>query len=222
MIDMRVFVVALLAALVLAASLVLRSCADGSDSLPGDSEAATSGTATLDNATQEPDRVAESASEAPPAASQEPLDPEEDRARRIESARLANAARLRARADAARDTLEAPVYFNFDGASIRADQQPLLRRKAAILLNSPGVTIRIEGHTDSFGPPGYNVWLGEIRAASVRNFLLDLGLTEDRIQTGSMGEDQLAEPGSDREVRARNRRAEFRVTEGLEAINPIS
>jgi len=288
MIDMRVFVVALLAALVLAASLVLRSCGDETDALPDDAEIAT---AEVKNQERDPadQRTPEVPPEPPEASPEASSDPAEARARQIESARLANVERLRAIVQAARDTLEAPVYFNFAGVSIRADQQRLLRRKAAILLNSPEVTIRIEGRTSYLGHPAHNVELGNWRARSVRGFLLGLGVPEDRIEIAPAGIIQLAEqaeadresrarhqealealldaqatmmeansvvlgPGTqlagvaewqsyrvawsammdaqqallraeteaDRDARARSRRADFQITRGTEAINPIS
>ena len=50
----------------------------------------------------------------------------------------------------------------------------------------------IEGNTDERGSNEYNLSLGENRALSIRTELIMRGITEDRIQTRSFGEEKPA------------------------------
>lgn len=129
------------------------------------------------------------------------------------------AARERATA-AARATLEELVFFDYDKSDIREDAAAVLRRKADVLRASPQVQIRIAGHADERGSTEYNLALGNRRAESVRQFLAGFGLAESRFSIISYGEEQPLERTSNESAWARNRRAEFQITAGANAINP--
>lgn len=129
------------------------------------------------------------------------------------------AARERATA-AARATLEEMVFFDYDKSDIREDAAAVLRRKADVLRASPQVQIRIAGHADERGSTEYNLALGNRRAESVRQFLAGFGLPESRFAIISYGEEQPLERASNESAWARNRRAEFQITAGANAINP--
>jgi peptidoglycan-associated lipoprotein len=104
------------------------------------------------------------------------------------------------------------VYFDFDSASLRADAQALLREKAEYLYNNLSLnSLTIEGHTDERGTDAYNLALGDRRADAVKQFLVDLGLSADRFNTISFGEERPLDPGQTEEAWAKNRRATFRV-----------
>ncbi len=104
------------------------------------------------------------------------------------------------------------VYFDFDSASLRADAQALLREKAEYLYNNLSLnSLTIEGHTDERGTDAYNLALGDRRADAVKQFLVDLGLSPDRFNTISFGEERPLDPGQTEEAWAKNRRATFRV-----------
>ena len=87
-----------------------------------------------------------------------------------------------------RTTLEEVVRFDFDEAAITAEADRLLREKLPILLNSPNLLLRLEGHADERGSVEYNLALGSRRAESVRGFLAGLGISTDRLTTTSFGE----------------------------------
>ncbi|GMV05446.1 MAG: hypothetical protein AMXMBFR53_17240 [Gemmatimonadota bacterium] len=129
------------------------------------------------------------------------------------------AARERAAA-AARATLEEMVFFDYDKSDIREDAAAVLRRKADVLRASPQVQIRIAGHADERGSTEYNLALGNRRAEAVRQFLAGFGLPESRFAIISYGEEQPLERASNESAWARNRRAEFQITAGANAINP--
>ncbi|MHB1194124.1 MAG: peptidoglycan-associated lipoprotein Pal [Longimicrobiales bacterium] len=131
----------------------------------------------------------------------------------------ARATRERAAA-AARATLEELVFFDYDKSDIRDDASAVLRRKADVLRASPQVQMRIEGHADERGSTEYNLALGNRRAEAVRQFLAGFGLAGDRFSIISYGEERPLENRADESAWSRNRRAQFDITAGANAINP--
>ena len=75
----------------------------------------------------------------------------------------------------------------------------------------PSTRIRIEGHADERGTRDYNIALGDSRATSIRNRLLQLGISADRLTTVSYGKERPVASGSTPTVWAQNRRAVFVV-----------
>jgi peptidoglycan-associated lipoprotein len=115
---------------------------------------------------------------------------------------------------AAKASLEAKVYFEYDASTIRDDAQNLLRSKVPILQANPQVRIRIEGHADERGSTEYNLALGNRRAEAVRQFLVDLGIPGDRFTILSYGEERPQAMGDNETAWSQNRRAEFVITAG--------
>ena len=74
-----------------------------------------------------------------------------------------------------------------------------------------GVQVVIEGHCDERGSDEYNLALGESRALAAKNYLVSLGINENRLSVISYGEEKPAVMGSDEEAWAQNRRAEFKA-----------
>ncbi len=141
------------------------------------------------------------------------------RAEEAEAARRAEEARQRAIREA-RATLMEVVHFDYDMSEIRPQDAEILRRKVEILRASPQVQLRIEGHADERGSIEYNLALGVRRATAARDFLSNFGIQASRMEVVSFGEEQPADPGHDEAAYARNRRAEFAVTSGRDAIRP--
>lgn len=106
------------------------------------------------------------------------------------------------------------VHFDFDRAEIRAEDRPLLDRKAAILSANSGLRLRISGHADERGSDEYNLALGSRRAATVKTYLTNNGVDAGRFEVVSFGEEQPIAQGSDETSWFQNRRAEFEVTAG--------
>ena len=84
-----------------------------------------------------------------------------------------------------------------------------MRRKSDWLQENPDVYFTIEGHCDERGTAEYNLALGDRRAQSTKNFLVDLGIDATRISTVSYGEERPVDPRSNEEAWAKNRRAQF-------------
>ncbi|MEW6326334.1 MAG: peptidoglycan-associated lipoprotein Pal [Thermodesulfobacteriota bacterium] len=102
-----------------------------------------------------------------------------------------------------------PVYFDFDKYNIRGDQTSRLDQNAKWLKKNLTARIRIEGNCDERGSNEYNLALGERRANSVQEYLTNLGIAPERIETLSYGEERPLCPGHDEECWAKNRRADF-------------
>ncbi len=104
------------------------------------------------------------------------------------------------------------VHFDFDKYTIRPEDRDLLIKNAEWLRKNPQVKVWIEGHADERGSAEYNIALGEKRAKSVKKFLIDLGISPDRLSTITYGEERPVDPRHNEEAWAKNRRAEFVIT----------
>ena len=111
------------------------------------------------------------------------------------------------------------VFFDYDMSEIRDDAASALRAKVDILRASPQVQLRIEGHADERGSTEYNLALGNRRAVAVRDFLTGFGLSESRFSVVSFGEERPLQSGSDESAWSQNRRGQFVITAGANAIN---
>ena len=116
-----------------------------------------------------------------------------------------------AREAAGTEFLNNNIYFAFDSSLLSDEAQLILRNKADYLRTYPGVTVTIEGHCDERGSVDYNIALGQRRAQSVKNFLVDLGISTNRIKTISYGEDRPIAWGQNEASWAKNRRAQFAI-----------
>jgi peptidoglycan-associated lipoprotein len=103
-----------------------------------------------------------------------------------------------------------PVYFAFDSFEISADEGNKLRRIGSFLKSAHNNVI-LAGFTDERGTPEYNRGLGERRAQAARNFLMSVGVSPNRIQTVSFGQEMPADPGHNESAWAKNRRVETGV-----------
>ena len=104
------------------------------------------------------------------------------------------------------------IYFDFDRAVIRDDQKPAMRSNAsAAQQHEEWRIIVVEGHTDERGTEEYNLALGERRANSVKQYLVNTGIPASRVDTVSFGESKPAVQGHDEAAWKWNRRSDFRV-----------
>lgn len=112
------------------------------------------------------------------------------------------------------EAIRARIHFPFDQSRITDEAAQVLRRKAEVLRDNPGVRIVIEGHCDERGSNEYNMALGQRRANSARQYLLDLGVPGDVIvRTVSYGEERPLVNRSTEQAWAQNRRSEFVIRE---------
>jgi peptidoglycan-associated lipoprotein len=81
------------------------------------------------------------------------------------------------------------IYFDFDRADLRADAREILKANADWLKKYPAATVQIEGHCDERGTAEYNLALGAKRAQTAKDFLVTLGIPEQRLSTVSYGQE---------------------------------
>ncbi|WP_336293942.1 peptidoglycan-associated lipoprotein Pal [Bartonella sp. CB169] len=99
------------------------------------------------------------------------------------------------------------VFFSLDSSSLDSDAESILMRQAEWLLRHPYYSIMIEGHADDRGTREYNLALGQRRAVVVRNYLISLGVSAQRIQTISYGKERPVAVCDDISCWNQNRRA---------------
>jgi peptidoglycan-associated lipoprotein len=101
------------------------------------------------------------------------------------------------------------AYFDFNKADIRADAREALAKTADFLRKYPQIKATIEGHCDERGSTEYNLVLGDRRAAAVKNYLVQLGISADRLTTTSLGKERPFCTESNEECWQRNRVGHF-------------
>jgi len=102
------------------------------------------------------------------------------------------------------------IHFDVGKYDIRPEDTEILKEVVTFLTKHPNVKIQIEGHCDERGTLEYNLALGERRANSAKNYLISLGISEDRIFTVSyLRKDVPLDPGHNEEAWAKNRRVHF-------------
>jgi peptidoglycan-associated lipoprotein len=128
---------------------------------------------------------------------------------RLQEQRLREEARTRRERAERQDFLNEHIYFEFDKSTLLEEAKLTLKQKAAWLMAHPNVSIIVEGHCDERGTSEYNMALGDRRARSARDYLVDLGIDSRRMTTISYGEEKPIALGHNEAAWAKNRRAEF-------------
>ena len=101
------------------------------------------------------------------------------------------------------------AYFDFNKADIRADAREALGKTADFLRNYPQFRVTIEGHCDERGSTEYNLALGDRRAGAVKQYLVSLGISADRLTTVSFGKEKPFCTQSNESCWQQNRRGHF-------------
>jgi outer membrane protein OmpA-like peptidoglycan-associated protein len=103
------------------------------------------------------------------------------------------------------------VLFDTGSFTLKPGAREKLAKVSGILLAHPGLTMQIEGHTDSVGSDGFNVRLSEQRADSVKDFLGEQGVSLSSISAQGFGKAEPVATNDTPEGRQRNRRVEIVV-----------
>ena len=82
------------------------------------------------------------------------------------------------------------VFFGYDSWTISDDQRQSLNRDADWMKSNPSSMVKVEGHCDERGTSAYNLVLGEKRAKAVRNYLVELGISANRLSVVSYGKER--------------------------------
>lgn len=99
------------------------------------------------------------------------------------------------------------ILFDTDRYNVDTDDQITLQSQAQWLSQYPNKQAIIEGHADERGTRDYNLALGERRANAAKNYLVSLGVSEQRLRVVSYGKERPDALGSDENAWAQNRRA---------------
>jgi len=108
------------------------------------------------------------------------------------------------------------VYYDFNKADLKPESYPALDEVVRMLNTYPNMAIELGAHTDSKGSDTYNMKLSEARAQSVVKYLVEKGISAERLVAKGYGEAMPIAPnevdGKDNpEGREKNRRTEFKV-----------
>jgi peptidoglycan-associated lipoprotein len=107
------------------------------------------------------------------------------------------------------------ALFDYDSNNIRDDARAALTSDAdalkRIMLDFPTAVINVEGHCDERGSAEFNLGLGDRRASSARDFLIQLGVPSGRLKTISYGKERPVCTEASESCWQRNRRAHFSV-----------
>lgn len=101
------------------------------------------------------------------------------------------------------------IYFDFDKYNVLDNAKPTLMAVTDWLLRNSGAVIVIEGHCDERGTAEYNLALGERRAQVIREYLMSMGISAERMGTISYGEERPLCRERSRTCWQKNRRVHF-------------
>ena len=101
------------------------------------------------------------------------------------------------------------ILFDYDKATIRKESYSALQSIADIMKEYPNTKFLIEGHTDSRGSDAYNMKLSKERAASVHDYLVNIGMDDDRLRSEGFGEERPIATNNTAAGRQQNRRVEI-------------
>lgn len=101
------------------------------------------------------------------------------------------------------------IHFEYNKAIIRPESFPVVDAVAEILKKYPDMTMEIQGHTDNKGGADYNKRLSDQRAAAVRQYLVEHGISPTRLTSHGYGLERPLVPNDSDNNRALNRRVQF-------------
>jgi outer membrane protein OmpA-like peptidoglycan-associated protein len=104
------------------------------------------------------------------------------------------------------------VLFDFNKSSLRPAAREKLAKISGIILSHPGLTLEVDGYTDSIGTEEYNLKLSDQRAGGVRSYLIGEGISADNISAKGFGKDNPVASNDNSVGRQKNRRVEMVVS----------
>jgi peptidoglycan-associated lipoprotein len=111
----------------------------------------------------------------------------------------------------------AVVHFDFDKAVLKPGGEEKLQQLADVLQRHPELAIQIQGNCDERGTEEYNLHLGQRRAFAAKQYLVNLGIDPNRVDTISYGFERPVDPGHNEKAWAANRRDDFVRTQKVSA-----
>ncbi|HEV7689179.1 MAG TPA: OmpA family protein [Hyphomonadaceae bacterium] len=107
------------------------------------------------------------------------------------------------------------ITFSNGRAAMDRSSGKALDRVLAVLKACPGGNVEIQGHTDATGPRSKNIALSRNRADTVRDYLIQRGVSANRLSAVGFGPDRPVASNRTDSGKVRNRRIEFRMVRGV-------
>jgi outer membrane protein OmpA-like peptidoglycan-associated protein len=104
------------------------------------------------------------------------------------------------------------VLFDTAKFTLRPAAREKLAKVAGVVSGHPGLTLEVEGHTDSIGGDDYNQQLSEQRGEAVRGYLTGQGVAQNSVTSRGFGETQPSASNENAAGRQQNRRVELVVS----------
>lgn len=109
-------------------------------------------------------------------------------------------------------TFDSGILFATGKSNLSYASKQALAEFAASLKSTPETDVKIYGHTDNTGSREINVKLSNERAESVAKYLIENGVSGDRLETEGRAYDEPVASNDTAEGRAQNRRVEIYIT----------
>jgi len=119
------------------------------------------------------------------------------------------------------EVVHADVYFDFKSTRLRADAARMLQDKAALMERTSTWAVLVQGYTDRQGPAEYNKRLAQQRAEAVRQFLVELGVSETTVKTVTIGQDGALCDEPSKECQQLNRRVHLEIRRLARITAPV-
>ena len=103
------------------------------------------------------------------------------------------------------------IFFEYDKSKLTEDSKGELNQVYSFLKKYQSLKIEVAGHTDSTGTKQYNKQLSLERAKSVKEYLVEKGVQQERIKVAGYGENNPIAPNTTKKGREQNRRVEFEI-----------
>lgn len=115
------------------------------------------------------------------------------------------------------------IYYDFNKWNIRQDAVSDLNKVNQFMKSMPNIKIEMVAHTDARGKAAYNLELSNKRAESAKNYLIEAGISTERLSAVGKGETELLNQCSDgvkctAAQHQFNRRTEFKIIK----FNPVA
>jgi outer membrane protein OmpA-like peptidoglycan-associated protein len=108
-------------------------------------------------------------------------------------------------------TMQEMIHFPREGYALSDSAKAILRDKVTVFKANPDMRIIITGYASSPGTAEYNMALGLKRATAAKEYLVSMGVAENRVEISTKGEGRLLVEGPGELANAENRRGQFRL-----------
>ena len=113
-------------------------------------------------------------------------------------------------------TFNNPILFDTDSSMLKPDARSLLEHVASVLQQYPDTNVLVKGHTDNTGSETHNLQLSDRRSNAVRNYLVTLGVSGERMRAMGFGESMPVAANTSESGRQQNRRVELQIAANQE------